>query len=126
MKYEALRFVLVGIFSTFINYSVYFFLFVSGASLVFASVGGYAAGLFISFFLGRSWVFNVTEGRLRTAVLRFFFVYFVGGAGMVAIIKGIDYWLGWSYQGCWFAGVAFSLLNNFLGSKFLVFKRVEH
>ncbi len=118
-----LRFLLVGLASNLINYAIYLLVRNVGASLMMASVAGYAAGLYNSYHFGRRWVFNDQQTQHGPAVLRFAMIYLVGGAGMAVIIEGLDHLLGWDYRLTWFAGVAFAFANNFLGSKWFVFKK---
>jgi putative flippase GtrA len=122
MKGEMLRFLLVGLASNLINYAIYFLVRNIGASLVMASVAGYAAGLYNSYHFGRRWVFN-QQKQHGAAVLRFAMIYLFGGVGMAVIIEGLDHLLGWDYRWSWFAGAAFAFANNFLGSKWFVFKK---
>lgn len=123
MKGEVLRFLLVGLASNLINYAIYLLVRNVGASLMMASVAGYAAGLYNSYYFGRRWVFNARQTQHGPAAFRFVIVYLVGGAGMAAIIEGLDHLFGWDYRVTWFAGAAFAFANNFLGSKWLVFKK---
>jgi putative flippase GtrA len=122
MKTEMLRFLLVGSASTLINYAIYLLVRNVGASLVMASVAGYVAGLYNSYHFCHRWVFHARQTLHSAALIRFAMVYLVGGAGMAAIIKGLDYLFVWDYRIIWFAGAAFAFANNFLGSKWLVFK----
>lgn len=123
MKGEMLRFLLVGLASNLINYAIYIVVRNVGASLMLASLAGYAAGLYNSYYFGRRWVFNAWQTQQGPAVFRFALVYLVGGAGMAAIIEGLDQLFGWDYRATWFAGAAFAFANNFLGSKWLVFEK---
>ena len=123
MNSEALRFVVIGLVSNLINYVIYWVVANAGSSLILASLAGYAVGLYNSFYFGRGWVFKVRKRKSGPLALRFVTIYFVGGFGMAAIIKVFESWLGWDYQIAWFAGAGFAMANNFLGSKWLVFKK---
>lgn len=123
MKGEMFRFLFVGLASNMLNYASYLLIRNAGAALMMASVVGYTAGLYNSYYFGRRWVFNAQRTKHGQAAFRFVIVYLVGGAGMAGIIEGLDHLFGWDYRVTWFAGAAFAFANNFLGSKWLVFKR---
>jgi putative flippase GtrA len=126
MKGEMLRFFCVGLASNLINYVIYVLVRNVGASLMIASVAGYAVGLYNSYYFGRHWVFSTSQAKHDRAALRFIIVYLAGGVGMAGIIVGLDHLFGWDYRVTWFAGAAFAFANNFLGSKWLVFKRGDY
>ena len=119
---ELARFLVVGVGSNFLNFLVYLLVYASGTSLVAASIAGYLAGLINSYYFGRSWVFNMGDRIGRLATLRFIVVYAIGGIGMSAIIEVLDRTQEWDYRVSWFFGAVFAFANNFLGSKWLIFK----
>jgi putative flippase GtrA len=121
IRKQLTRFVIVGIASTLLNFLVYYLSYKSGANLVIASALGYIAGLINSYHLGRIWVFEAKENTPRAAPLRFALVYAFGGIGMSCIVMFINQTLGWDYRVCWFWGTSFAFVNNFFGSKWLVF-----
>jgi len=123
MNSEASRFIIIGLVSNLINYVIYWGAANAGSSLILASLIGYAAGLYNSFYFGRRWVFKVRKRTPGPMALRFVAIYFVGGFGMAGVIKVVEYWLGWDYRLAWFTGAGFAMVNNFLGSKWLVFKK---
>lgn len=124
---ELARFVVVGVGSNLLNFLFYFLTHALGAPLVVASVTGYLIGLLNSFWYGKSWVFGDRDRINGKAIFRFVVVYAIGGIGMSAIIEILDRTQGLDYRVSWFFGAAFAFTNNFLGSKWLVFKvRKKH
>lgn len=121
MRGEISRFLVVGLASNLINFAVYSILWNAGASLIMASIAGYMTGLYNSYYYGRRWVFEAQHTRHGPAILRFSFIYLIGGAGMAAIIKGLDHFYASDYRIAWIAGAVFAFTNNYLGSKWLVF-----
>jgi putative flippase GtrA len=115
------RFMIVGIISTLLNFLVYCLSYNLGVDLVIAAVLGYITGLINSYHFGRIWVFEVNENTTRAAPLWFALVYAAGGGGMSGIVTFLDQLLGWDYRICWLLGTAFAFMNNFVGSKWLVF-----
>lgn len=119
---ELARFLVVGVGSNLLNFLVYILAHASGAPLVVASVAGYLAGILNSYYFGRSWVFDAGNRIGRLAILRFTAVYAIGGIGMSVIIEMLDRTQGLDYRASWFFGAVFAFTNNFLGSKWLVFR----
>lgn len=119
---EAKKFFITGIISVIINFAFYYFLFnISGYIFMSASLG-YLAGLANSYVLGRYWVFKYEEEFTINEVFLFGLVYLVGGVIMLIIIGALDS-KNFNYIFCWFCGAAYAVINNFIGSKFVVFKK---
>ena len=119
---EAIKFSITGILSVIINFGFYYFLFnLSGYILMSASLG-YIAGLANSFFLGRYWVFKFKKEFSLNEIYLFGLVYLVGGVIMMIIIGALDS-KNFNYVFSWFCGAAYAVINNFIGSKFVVFKK---
>ena len=119
---ELARFLVAGVGSNLLNFFVYLLAHASGVPLAAASVAGYLAGLLNSYYFGRSWVFDAGDRIGRLAIIHFAVVYAIGGIGMSVIIETLDRTQGWDYRVSWFFGAVFAFANNFMGSKWLVFK----
>ena len=124
---DFIRFIVVGVGSNVLNYAIYLVLCWLGFPVSAASSLGYLAGLINSYLMGRKWVFKKDKpknsGKLDPLeILRFCLIYSVGGIGMVCIIAGLNRWGGVDYRLSWFFGATFAFLNNYLGSKRIVFK----
>lgn len=118
---EVIKFSITGIVSVIINFGFYFFLFnLSGYILMSASIG-YIAGVANSFVLGRYWVFKYEKEFSLNEVFLFSLVYLIGGVIMLLIISALDS-RNFNYIFSWFCGAAYAVINNFIGSKFVVFK----
>lgn len=118
---EFLRFIITGAVSNLINFIIYTLLYVFFGSLLAASMFGYLAGLGYSYLLGRVWVFSSSMQMNSKESLIFILVYAIGGTGMVSIIHFSEAIFRFDYRFCWLLGAVFAALNNFFGSKFLVF-----
>ena len=123
LKTELLRFLWVGLGSNAINFAVYYLVVKLGQALFMSSLMGYMVGLTFSIYLGQSWVFKSERQSSPTIVLKFLAVYLVGGIGMSAIIDVTHQITLLDYRLCWLIGAVFAVINNFLGSKFLVFRQ---
>jgi len=121
IKTEFLRFIITGAVSNLINFVIYTLLYIFFGSILAASTFGYLGGLGYSYLLGRMWVFSPSIQMNSKEFLMFIVVYAVGGIGMVTIIHFSEAIFRFDYRLCWFLGAVFAALNNFVGSKLLVF-----
>ena len=122
MNRQFLRFIIVGFLSTFINYLFYLFIFKITSSILFSSSIGYSSGIVISYLLGKKWVFKSKTKTHFKNISKFLLVYFIGGIIMTIIIKFL-YAYEFEYRIAWCFGMGYSIINNFLGSKFFVFEQ---
>ena len=118
---QFLRFTLVGFQSTFINYLFYIFIYNLFSNLLLASLVGYISGIFNSFIFSKKWVFKSLETTQKNTKVKFVMVYLVGCSIMTLIINLLSKW-GFEYRLAWLFGITYSIFNNFLGSKYFVFK----
>ena len=118
-----IRFSIVGVLSNILNFSVYVIVFLLSTNIVFSSVLGYSIGLFNTYLLGRIWVFNSEQPNQFKEIVKFLVVYFIGGAGMTLIIVWLNNELNIDYKASWIGGAIFAIVNNYLGSKYIVFKK---
>lgn len=117
------RFAIVGVLSNILNFAVYMVVFLLSTNIVFSSVSGYSIGLFNTYFLGRKWVFNSEQPNQFKEIVKFIVVYFIGGAGMTLIIVWLNNELNIDYKASWIGGAIFAIISNYLGSKYIVFKK---
>ena len=118
-----IRFSIVGVLSNILNFAVYVIVFLLSTNIVFSSVLGYSIGLFNTYLLGRIWVFNSEQPNQFKEIVKFLVVYFIGGAGMTLIIVWLNNELNIDYKASWMGGAIFAIVNNYLGSKYIVFKK---
>jgi putative flippase GtrA len=118
-----IRFAIVGVLSNILNFAVYVIVFLLSTNIVFSSVLGYSIGLFNTYLLGRIWVFNSEQPNQFKEIVKFLVVYFIGGAGMTLIIVWLNNELNIDYKASWIGGAIFAIVNNYLGSKYIVFKK---
>ena len=118
-----IRFAILGVLSNILNFAVYVIVFLLSTNIVFSSVLGYSIGLFNTYLLGRIWVFNSEQPNQFKEIVKFLVVYFIGGAGMTLIIVWLNNELNIDYKASWMGGAIFAIVNNYLGSKYIVFKK---
>lgn len=123
-KPNFIRFVLVGIVSSLVNFLVYlFFIKIFNLEVFLSSIIGYSFGLIISYHFGRTWVFKTLHKPNIRNVFLFLLVYIIGGVGMGLIIQYLVEIASIEYKLSWFVGAIFALFNNFIGLKLYVFKK---
>jgi putative flippase GtrA len=122
LKVEAWKFAITGIISNTVNFLTYVSSSFVLQNLVLSSTLGYVVGLVNSYYLGKIWVFNSKSKISFKEVIKFLIVYLIGGIGMVAIIWVLSDKYNIDYRLSWLFGAFFAVINNFFGSKFIVYK----
>ena len=119
------RFLLMGVLSNAINFVVYYALININANLSLSSILGYVAGLICSYHLGRVWVFGQRFDINSKSILFFGIVYFLGSVWMTGIINLMVNYISIDYKISWFFGAGIAAVNNYLGMKFLAFRKIS-
>ena len=122
LEKQFIKFIIIGCKSTLINFLFYVILYQTTNNILFASVSGYLVGNINSYIFGKKWVFKDLETKNNFTYIKFLIVYLFGAYLLSSVtnylfIKGIDHRLAW------LIGISFCTINNFLGSKYIVFKR---
>ena len=121
-KIQISRFITVGIFSSLLNFLVYKFTYILTSNINISSVLGYCVGLLNSFLFSSKWVFSNNRSiRFDRAFIMFVSIYALGGLEMTIIINVI-YKLSANHIIAWLCGAFLAAINNFLFSKYLIFK----
>ena len=121
-NFQIFKFLVSGVFASAINFITFNFIFILFNNILLASLVGYVLGLLSSFFLAKIWVFkNISKKPVLKSFFIFFLIYLLGGLEMsitiVCLNKLID-----NYKIAWLLGAFVGSLNNYLGSKYLLFK----
>ena len=119
------RFFLMGVLSNAINFVVYFAFINFNVNLSLSAILGYMAGLICSYHLGRVWVFGHRFDINSKSILFFGIVYFLGSVWMTGIINLMVNYLSIDYKISWFFGAGTAAVNNYLGMKFLAFRKIS-
>ena len=115
------KFVIVGLGSTSLNYLSFRFLYYISNLIIFSSAIGYLIGLSNSYFFGLKWVFKTKGKNYKKTIIKFLLVYFIGGlfnSLTIFLLKRSNI----NSSILWILGNGIALMNNFIGSKFIVFK----
>ena len=120
---EIFRFLVSGFIATSFNFISYKAIYLIFKNILFASISGYCTGILVSFVLAKAWVYNNRSNQpLLKSFSLFCFIYFLGGIEMSLVILFLDRLIG-NYNIAWVFGAVVGSLNNFLGSKYFLFKK---
>ena len=120
---EIFRFLVSGLIASTLNFISYEAIYLIFKNILFASISGYCVGIIVSFVFAKSWVFNNSSNQpLLKSFFLFCFIYFLGGIEMSLVIVFL-YRVIENYKIAWVFGAVIGSLNNFLGSKFFLFKK---
>ena len=120
---QILRFFVSGAIASCFNFVSYRALYLIFKNILFASISGYCLGLLVSFIFAKSWVFkNITTQPLAKSFSLFCLIYFFGGMEMSIVIVFLNR-LTDNYKISWLFGALIASINNYIGSKYLLFKK---
>jgi len=120
-KIQILKFGLVGLGSTFLNFCIYSIVYHLTLIINLASFLGYLSGLITTFYFSNNWTF--TKSRYKNQVYTLFLfvcIYFMGGLEMTLIINIVDKLIQ-QHRIAWICGVFVAAINNYFFSKYLLF-----
>ena len=121
-KIQFSKFLIVGVFSSVLNFVVFKSIYIFTSDINLSSILGYSIGLLNSFLFSSKWVFsNNRYIRLNKAFIKFVLIYALGGIEMTITIN-VLYLLSVNHIIAWFFGACLAAINNFLFSKYLIFK----
>jgi len=128
-KIQISKFLIVGVFSSILNFLVFKSVYIFTSNINLSSILGYCIGLLNSFLFSSKWVFSNNRCIrldkafvvLDKAFVVFVLTYALGGLEMATIINVI-YKLSDNYIIAWLCGACVAAINNFLFSKYLIFK----
>ena len=116
-----LKFGLVGLISTFINFCIYSIIYYLTLIINLASFLGYFSGLLTTFYLSNNWTFTKSRYKnLNKTLFIFVFIYLLGGLEMTLIINIVDKLIQ-NHKIAWICGVFVAATNNYFCSKYLLF-----
>ncbi len=122
-NHQILRFFVSGVIASILNFISYRALFLIFKNLLFASISGYCIGILVSFIFAKLWVFkNISTQPLVKSFSLFCLIYFLGGIEMSLVIVFLNRLIE-NYKISWLFGALIGSLNNYLGSKYLSFKK---
>ena len=122
LKNNLRRFILIGIISNIINFSIYSLIVIFFNSTIIGSISGYLLGLLFSFHFGRTWVFGKYFNSGYLILTKFVLVYLFGLLLMSLSIELLTNYFLINYKISWLVAACLVFCTNFIGSKWIVFK----
>ncbi len=120
-KFQILKFLIVGLLSSTLNFFIYSLVYYLTFKITFASISGYLIGLANSFYFSSKWIFTKTrKKRFNYTFIVFMIIYIIGGLEMTLIINIVNAIVQNPYI-AWLCGALIAAVNNYLCSKYLVF-----
>ena len=120
-KIQILKFAVVGIGSTLLNFCIYSLVYKLTLGITLASCIGYTFGLLNSFYFSDNWVFSRSRNKKNNYLLFLFvLIYFLGGLEMVLIINIVDNLIQ-NHRIAWICGAFAAAMNNYLCCKYFLF-----
>jgi putative flippase GtrA len=117
----------VGLSANLFNYAVYALSAYANESIVFSALLGYFAGLVLSFFMGRLWVFKETINRnfvLSTSkqTVGFILIHALSALSMGVLTNALVQYISLEISIAFLASAVPIALFNYLSLNFLVFQ----
>ena len=120
---QILKFIVSGVIASSFNFISYRAIYLIFNNILFASISGYSIGLVVSFIFVKSWVFKKSSIQpLVKSLFLFCLIYFFGGIEMSLVIFFLNRLID-NYEIAWLFGALIGSINNYLGSKYLLFKK---
>ena len=120
-KIQIFKFCLVGLASTLLNFCIFSIIYNLNFRIEIASLIGYVAGLFNSFYFSDNWVFSKSRTkRINYAIFLFVMIYLIGGIEMSLIINIVDKLIQ-NHKLAWMCGTFVAAINNYCCSKYFLF-----
>ena len=122
-KSTLFRYLVSGVIASSINFIVYRTLYLLFNKILFASICGYFVGLLVSFLFAKLWVFQDKSKRsIIKSFSLFCLIYLFGGLEMSLVIYFLNQLFN-NYKIAWFVGAFIGSMNNYLGSKYISFRK---
>ncbi len=118
-----LKFCLVGIVNTAVNYGIFAGLLAWHLHYLTASSTGFLAGVITSYVINRRWTFAVQDQANWREASRFLLVNLVALGANVAVMAVSVEWCRLPARIAWGMAIIVSLNVNFFGSKCWAFRR---
>ena len=120
---QILRFCVSGLIASIFNFISYRSLYLIFKNILFASIFGYCVGILVSFICAKYWVFKNSSTKTSVKSFSLFcLIYVFGGIEMSLVIIFINRLID-NYKIAWLFGALIGSINNYLGSKYLSFKK---
>lgn len=117
------RFLIVGVFSTVVNYGVFYALLVLGVNYIVAATIGFLVGVAAGYSLNKRWTFGFAEASSFRLVASYWAVYTLSLLCGLLLVRTLVESFGVDPRLANLAAIVMTTCTNFLGTRFLVFRR---
>jgi len=120
---QFLRFIVVGLLSTIVNYGLFYGLLSGGLHYQLASALGFLAGVGIGYPLNKKWTYDHKEEAGKKLKAKYLAVYMASlGLSLAFLYLTVDLW-GIDARLANLLAIGLTTMTNFIGTKFLVFRK---
>ena len=121
---EFYRFIVVGLFSTIINYLFFYILFETlDINYLVSSAFGYIAGTFFGYGFNRKWTFKVKKYKKRSEIISYFSVYMASLLISLLFLDLLVNIAGLDPKIANILTIGLSTCTNYIGVKKIVFNK---
>ena len=120
-KSQIFKYLISGAISCSFSFLIYSTLYKYSQNSIISSFIGYFTGILISFTFARLWVFKKSRKNSKKKIIFYTFIYVLGSIEMTMIISIVNSLIA-EYRISWLFGASIAAINNYLGTKYFVFK----
>lgn len=123
MLNQMAKFIVVGVFSTSINYGAFYILYnFLSAHYIIASMLGFVIGVFAGYIFNKSWTFNIQE-KSPQHIYKYYIVYTISLFFGLGFLKFLVTVMGLIPEIANLLTIGLTTCTNFTGIKFWVFNQ---
>jgi len=120
---EFYKFIVVGIWSTIVNYGMFYTLLeFAEINYLISSVVGFICGVFAGYRLNRRWTFKIDKEKSHKEIIKYYTVYLFSLILSLLFLKFMVDIVGLDPRIANILAIGLTTCTNFLGIKILVFK----
>jgi putative flippase GtrA len=121
---QFIKFIIVGIWSTIVNYGIFYVLldFVKMNYLLSSAVG-FISGVFAGYELNKQWTYGIKEKVRKKVLVNYYFVYILSLILSLIFLKIAVGLIGIDARIANIFAIGITTCTNFLGTKLFVFKK---
>ena len=121
---ELCRFIVVGSWSTIINYLLFYILFeILDINYLISSAFGFIAGVFFGYSFNRKWTFKVKKYKKRSEIISYFVVYMASLLISLLFLEILVNIAGLDPKIANILAIGLTTCTNYIGVKKIVFNK---
>lgn len=122
LKRQFAKFIVVGVFSTIINYGFFYFLYeFLGIYYLTSAASGFIAGVLAGYGFNKKWTFGIKETK-EQYVYKYYMTYMVSLILSMFVLKFLVSQMSLTPEVANLLTIGFTTVTNFIGIKAWVFK----